>query len=178
MQNIPDDPKAIMEAAIANEIEGHKILQRGRQAVSNPLTKATFQFLANEELKHIELIKEFSQSLSGIKSWDPSSLREITLAEAGASIRGIFERFATQFEEAGTADDERMEVYEIAMDMERQGHDFYKRAANKVNDEQTKKLLLFLANEEIRHFTMIQDTHDFLKHPDGILAMEERWMQT
>ncbi len=178
MREIPNDPQLIMEAAIANEIEGHKILLRGKEASDDPLAKATFEFLANEELHHIELIKEFSQVLAGIRSWDPSSLRENNLSEAGLSIRKIFERFATQFEAVGSADDQRLEVYKIAMDMERRGHDFYRKAAEQVEDEKAKSLFNWLADEEIRHFTIIQDTYDFIKQPDAILAMEERWMQT
>ncbi|HOK55294.1 MAG TPA: ferritin family protein [Armatimonadota bacterium] len=178
MQNIPNDPQAIMEAAIANEIEGHKILQRGKKTVDSPLARATFEFLANEELKHIELIKDFSQVIAGIKKWDPESLQETTLSDAGNGIRGIFEQFAHQYEEVSIADDERLQIYQVAMDMERRGYDFYTKAADKVQDERAKKLLQFLASEEIRHFQIIQDTHSFLQQPDAILAMEERWMQT
>lgn len=178
MHNIPDDLQAIAESAIANEIEGHKILQRGRKAANTPLGRATFEFLANEELHHIELIKDFAQSISGVKEWDASQLKETSLPEVGSNIRGIFERFGSQFEEIAANDDERLETYRIAMDMERRGYDFYTRASESVTDERAKDLFRFLAGEEQRHFQIIQDTHDFLDQPDGILAMEERWMQT
>ena len=177
MQNIPNDPQAIMEAAIANEIESHKILQRGKNCRQSS-SQSYFRVLANEELKHIELIKDFSQVIAGIKKWDPESLQETTLSDAGNGIRGIFEQFAHQYEEVSIADDERLQIYQVAMDMERRGYDFYTKAADKVQDERAKKLLQFLASEEIRHFQIIQDTHSFLQQPDAILAMEERWMQT
>lgn len=178
MHDIPDDPKAVVATAITNEIEGHKILQQSKEASRTPLARATFEFLANEELRHIELIKEFAESLAEGKQWNPASLKETSLAEAGEGVRGIFARFATQFEEVRTSDDERLEVYKVAMDMERRGHDFYKGAAEMVSDTDAKALFRFLAGEERRHFQMIQDTHDFLEQPDALLAMEERWMQT
>jgi rubrerythrin len=178
LANIPDDPNAVLDAAIANEMEGRKILLRGQEAASTPLAKATFQFLANEETHHIELIEEFSQSLKGVKTWDPESMKEISMSEVGVAIKGIFERFATQFEAVATADDERLEIYKVAMDMERRGFDFYSSAAAKSEDPQAKGFYTFLAHEEQRHYQMIQDTHDFLAQPDALLAMEERWMQT
>jgi rubrerythrin len=178
MQDIPDNPDAVIDTAIANEIEGHKILLRGKETANEPLARATFEFLANEELKHIRIIKEYSESIAGVRAWDPSSLEETTLSDAGSSIHGIFERFAAQFEAAGTAEDERLEVYRVAMDMERRGFDFYSRAADKASDERARTLYRFLAGEEQRHFRIIQDTHDFLEQPDALLAMEERWMQT
>ena len=178
MQEIPNDLKSIIEAAIANEIEGHKILQRSEESASNPLAQAAFDFLANEELKHIDLIREFSNALDADTAWDPERMREIALDKNGAAIRGIFERFATQFEEVATADDERLEIYKIAMDMERRGYEFYSRAASKATDERARALFEFLAAEETKHFQIIQDTHDFIQQPDAILATEERWMQT
>lgn len=175
--DIPNDPAAIVDAAIANELEGHKILHRGKEAADNPLAKATFEFLAGEEIKHIEIIKNFAREMAGGGHGQQLDMKRTTLAEAGAAIKGIFERFGQQFEEAGTAPDQRMDVYETAMDMERRGYEFYSTAAGKVTDPKAKAMFEFLAAEEQRHFQMIQDTHDFLEQPDALLAMEERWMQ-
>lgn len=175
--NIPNDPRAVVETAIAYEIEGRAILERGKESANNPLAKATFEFLANEEIKHIEHIKEFAKSLDGAGEWNPGDMQEIKLSDAATQIKGIFERFETQFEEVSASDDERLEVYKVAMDMESRGHNFYSKAAETTTNEQAKKLFTFLAGEEQKHFQMIQDTHDFLAMPDAFLAMEERWMQ-
>ena len=177
MQNIPDDPNAVVEMAIKFEIEGHKILQQAKKASTEPLAIATFEFLANEELKHIEIIEDYAKTLEGAKEWSPDMLKELTLAGASAGIRGIFERFGAQFEEATTAPEQRMEVYKVAMDMERRGYDFYKTASEKSSNEQSRSFFSFLAGEEMRHFRIIQDTHDFLDNPDGFFSIEERWMQ-
>lgn len=178
MTNISDDPNAVVETAIANEIEGHKILMNARETANDPLARATFDFLATEELHHIELIKEFSRTLSGVQEFDLAKLHETSMSEAASKVKSIFERFAVDFEAAAATDDQRLETYKVAMDMERRGHDFYSSAAKKVADGRARELFEFLASEEQRHFNMIQDTHDFLDQPDGILAMEERWMQT
>lgn len=178
MSTIAQDPNAILAAAIANEVVGHKILLQAKETALTALGSATFEFLANEELRHIEIIEKYAASLNSEETWDGAKLAETSLSDAGSAIRSIFQRFATQFEEARTADDERLEIYQVAMDMERKGYQFYSAAAEKAEDTNAADLFRFLAHEEQRHFQIIQDTHDFLKQPDALLAMEERWMQT
>jgi rubrerythrin len=178
MTNIPNDPNAVLEAALANELEAHDILLRAEESVDSTIVKATFEFLAREELKHIEIIKKFAEDIKGLEAWDQESLEGLKMSEAAAHIRGIFQRFATQFEQANQTDDARMEVYKVAMDMERRGYEFYSRAAGIVTEEKAKQLFSFLAGEEQKHFQIIQDTHDYLENPDGLMAMEEHWMQT
>jgi len=167
----------VFEMALRYEDEGRTILLNAKEAVENPLAKATFDFLANEELKHIDAIKRFAETLSGSGEFDPNNLTAISGEDAKRRVKHIFERFRTAFESVGAGDQPRLETYRVAMDMERHGHDFYSRAARQSDDAKTKRLFEFLAEEEIRHFELIQDTHDYLLQPDALMAIEERWMQ-
>ena len=174
MADIPDDAEQVLEMALQNELRAKEILEGAKENVENPLAKATFDFLANEELKHIAIIKQFAAGVSGEQELD---MAELTTLEAKQQIRSIFERFRVAFEEVSATDQPRLETYRVAMDMERAGHDFYRRAAQQASDAKARRLYEFLAGEEIRHFELIQDTHDFLQQPDALLAVEERWMQ-
>ncbi|MDO8684577.1 MAG: ferritin family protein [Armatimonadota bacterium] len=178
MVQTANDVTQVLETALQNEMKSYEILENGKNNVDNPLAKATFDFLANEELKHIEIIKQFTSTLTGKSDFDIDELLALTTPDAKQHIKSIFERFKVSFEEVGATDQPRMETYRVAMDMERQGHDFYKRAADQTSDEKAKRLYQFLAGEEVKHFELIQDTHDFLQQPDALLAIEERWMQT
>ena len=177
MAQVSDDAKQVLETALQNELKAREILQQSRENVDNPLAKATFDFLADEELKHIVIIKQFASGLTGEEDLDTDEMTTLTTPEAKQRIASIFERFRVAFEAVSTSDQPRQEVYEVAMDMERHGHDFYTRAAQQTSDEKSKRLYEFLAGEEIKHFELIQDTHDFLQQPDAMLAIEERWMQ-
>jgi rubrerythrin len=178
MTNIPKDPNEVVEAAMAFELEGRKILINAGAKAVDPLSKATFEYLANQELNHIEAIKAFAESLAGTGSFDPNALgKPLTKLEAREGIQGIFARFKAQYEATAGKEDERQEVYKAAMDMERCGHDFYQCAAEQSADETSRKLFSFLMDEETKHFDIIQETAEFLKQPDAIMAVEERWMQ-
>ncbi|MDO8589559.1 MAG: ferritin family protein [Armatimonadota bacterium] len=177
MSQIADDARQVLEMALQNELKGREILEQAKENVENPLAKATFDFLAHEEDKHIAIIKQFASGLTGEQELDMAELTTLTTPEAKQRIRSIFERFRVAFEEVSATDQPRLEAYRVAMDMERAGHDFYKRAALQASDEKSRRLYEFLAGEEIKHFELIQDTHDFLQQPDALLAVEERWMQ-
>lgn len=170
--------REVLEVALQNELKGHEILTSARENVENPLAKATFDFLANEELKHIDIIQKFAQSLAGTGEFTTEELIEMSTPEAKQNIKSIFERFRVSFEAVAASDRPRLETYEVAMDMERRGHDYYKSAAEQTTNEDARRLYEFLASEETRHFELIQDTHDYLQQPDALAAVEERWMQT
>jgi rubrerythrin len=172
--NIPNDPKEVLEMAVNNEREAYELLCASRDACEDKLSKATFDFLAKEELKHIDVIQKFGET--GVAS-APDVSKSLTKADVAKGIKGIFEQFGWQYEQAAATDD-RMEAYRTAMDMERHGHQFYAKAAEVSTNPEAKKFFEFLAREEVRHFEIIQDSYDFLSEPDAMLAMEERWMQT
>ncbi|MHB1001794.1 MAG: ferritin-like domain-containing protein [Armatimonadota bacterium] len=176
---ISNDPKEVVKAALEFEMEGHKIFIDAGEKSKDPLSKATFKFLADQELQHIEAIKAFAASLEGKGKFDADTLGEyMTAAKAKKEIIGIFAQFKDQFEATAGDADERLEIYKVAMNMETRGHDFYGQAADEATDQTSRKMFRFLSDEEAQHFMLIQDTHDFLEQPDAFMAMEERWMQT
>ncbi len=175
MAEIPADPKQVLDMALQNEVQGHKILSDARDICQDKLAKATFDFLAKEELKHIEIIKRFAQT--GVAS-APLASDTLSRADAAREIKGIFAQFGWQYEQVASEFNARAEAYRTAMEMERHGHHFYHQAAENAQDPEVKKFFDFLAAEEVRHFEILQDSLDFLEQPDAMLALEERWMQS
>lgn len=174
---IPNDPKAVVDAALEFENQGHQILLDAKDSAVDPLSKATFEFLADQELEHIQAIKSFAASLAAAGEFDPNSIANpLTGQELRDGIKSIFERIKPEFAETSGKPEERLEVYTAALNMERHGHDFYRKAAEQSTDDTAKKLYDFLAEEETKHFTIIQDTRDFLRQPDAFMAIEEHWM--
>lgn len=179
MIEIPNDPVKVAEAAMEFELEGRRILESAGEKAKDPLSKATFQFLADQELKHIEVIKAFTTALTNEESFDTSAIDEcMSKEEACKLIRGIYTEFKSKFDQVSELDAERLKIYDVAEEMERHGHAFYECAANQAQDEQARKLYAFLAAEEIKHFEIIQETHDYLSQPDAFMAADENWMTT
>lgn len=174
---IPNDPKAVVDAALEFEKQGYQILCDAGDKSGDPLSKATFEFLAEQELHHIDTIKAFAGALAESGEFDPNRIGSpLTGEQLREGIRSIFERIRPEFEATAGKDEERMEVYAAALNMERHGHDFYESAAGNTSDAAAQKLYEFLTAEETKHFTVIQETRDFLRQPDAFMAIEEHWM--
>ena len=178
MVTVPTDPKDIVSIALEYEAEGHRILSEASEKSTDPLSKATFHFLAGQEIKHMETIRAFAASQEGAGEFAPDALGAyITVAMAKPQIMGIFADFKAKYEATAGDEDERLAVYKVAMNMEIRGHDFYGMASDQATDEAARKIYRFLSDEEAQHYMIIQDTHDFLQQPDAFMAVEERWMQ-
>ena len=176
MSELPVSVSDVLAMALRNERRGYEILKDGEESAKTPLGKATFEFLASEEINHMRLIEGFADSIGTGAAWQPGEMSPLTKRDAGEKIRSIFDRYAEDFAKAGEHGEERIDIYEAGLQMERFGHHFYSQASNETLDEQAKRLYEFLAKEESRHFELIQDTKDFLELPDALLAIEERWM--
>ena len=60
MDETPSSLSDVLAIALHNERRGYEILKDGEGAAKTPLGKATFEFLANEEINHMRLIEAFA----------------------------------------------------------------------------------------------------------------------
>ena len=177
MVTIPTDPKEIIKASLEFEEEGYKLFIDSIAKATDPLTKSTFQFLADQEIKHMETIKTFASSLEGTDSFDLDTLPEtINVPKAKQEIRNIFAQIGAEFDGVVGDEDERMEVYKVAMKLESRGHDFYGTASDQATDDNARRIYRFLSDEEAQHYMIIQDTFMYLMQPDAFMAIDEHWM--
>ncbi len=54
------------------------------------------------------------------------------------------------------------EVFEMGMDVEKNGEAYYRKAAEKVDDPAVKELMIFLADEEQKHFQIFRKLRESL----------------
>jgi rubrerythrin len=65
------------------------------------------------------------------------------------------------------------DALKIALNIEKDGYDFYEAAAVKAKDEKVKKIFLMLANEEKRHLVWIRKIQDGLVNPMDYFISDE-----
>jgi len=61
------------------------------------------------------------------------------------------------------AEEDELEAFRIAMEMEKEGIEFYKKVKDEVNTEKEKKLFERLIYEEEQHYKIFSETYTFLK---------------
>ena len=89
------------------------------------------------------------------------------------NIKTIFETMKDQMQTRIKATSSELEAFKIAMQMEKEGIEFYKKFASEAQKEQEKKLFERLAKEEEQHFAIFSNTFSFLDDTGNWFMWEE-----
>ncbi|KYK26631.1 hypothetical protein AYK26_07345 [Euryarchaeota archaeon SM23-78] len=161
-----------LQLAIKTELEIRKFYLDNAEKMKNELAKKTFIFLADEELRHIDAIHAFNKSIK--EGTEP----EIDAGTEDEAINRGKEFFATSMKaitEKTIASEDDIKVYEMGLQMEQNGYNFYQKAANKAKHPNVKKLFEFLMKEENAHYALISNAINYLKSPDDFFQDQESW---
>lgn len=58
-----------------------------------------------------------------------------------------------------------MDIYQFAMQMEKDGEAYYRQQAEKTNNEGLRYILNMLADEEVKHFQILEKLHNKVENP-------------
>jgi rubrerythrin len=163
--------KTTLKKALEMEEKGFSFYKDIVQKVENDATKKMFEFLAKNELLHIENIKNFYNSL--IKK---SEFPELNPGESKADRKkdlSIFSISISELKDKIKKSDADKEACEFAMDLENSGYKYYQGMRKDAGDEKLIKLLDFLLEEEKTHYDGIAKMHTYLTDPANWHMYEE-----
>ncbi|MCX5749439.1 MAG: ferritin family protein [Candidatus Saganbacteria bacterium] len=161
------------KTAINMEDEGYAIYVEAAKKSSNPLGKATLQAIAGKELLHKKAIEEFYAKMTGAQI---SPADENTTKDSEKIKTEILNDIKTSLDNKAPTENELLHAYEISMELEKKGFDFYKKVAEDTEDPAAKSLFAFLSKEENSHFDILQDTYLYLNDPAQWFHKEEKWL--
>ncbi len=144
----------MIKQAILNEIEGYEFYKMAGKQAQNTDVKKSFERLAEEELKHVEWLKQLFESMSSDQA-DTNLLESLP----NPPTAGIFKWDSLDRDNAGIA----VSVFGIGMQMEEASVEFYKDAANKTGLGEAKKLYKLLAQWEQVHFEQFAKEYESLR---------------
>lgn len=142
-----------IKQAIISEIEGYEFYKMAASSSRDPFVKETYLDLAEEERKHVEWLQGLGKKLE-------SENFEFNLmsVEAPPSPE-IF-----KWENLDREDPKIMlSVFGIALQLEKASMEFYKDAAEKVNEAESKELFNILAAWEKAHYLLFDREYNQLK---------------
>ncbi len=174
MKFIQEDLIKAAKAALEMEDEGYKVYNDAANRSKNILGATTLKSIAEKELLHKKAIENFyafltGQNISTVAFSDSSQWSEKIKREIFDHIKGKLEIYSEK-------EDFLLKAYEVAMEMEKRGYDFYKNISSSTDNPEAKKLFEFLAKEENIHFEILQDTHLYLSNPAEWFKKEEKWL--
>jgi rubrerythrin len=151
----------IFEYAMQMEKDGEAYYRQLAQQTTNKGLKTILTMLADEEVKHYNTIEK-------IKTAKPHMAETTILTDA----KNVF----AQIQESGESFDfdlEQIELYRKAQDIEKKSQDFYLEKASQVEEEYQKDIFLRLADEEKKHYFLLENIIEFVSRPETWLENAE-----
>ena len=151
----------IFEYAMQMEQDGENYYRQLARQTANKGLKAILTMLADDELKHYNAVKT-------MQSEEPHMPETTILTGA----RNIF----VQIKDSGERFDfdmKQTELYRKAQDIEQKSQNFYLQKANQITGEYQKDVFLKLAEEEKKHYFLLDNIIEFVSRPEHWLENAE-----
>jgi rubrerythrin len=145
----------ILKVAIEMENEGEKFYLEQEAKNENYGLKAVCSLLAKEEAKHRQIVESMIQG-------SPSDLKETDLEKCIKEIYPGDEQFEIEIK----AQPDQFDFYRMAMEKEQKSIDFYKGILEKSEEDEEKKILRFLIEQEKKHFKLFDEMSQMLRRGD------------
>ncbi len=151
----------IFEYAMQMEKDGENYYRQLAEKTEAEGIKTILTMLADEEVKHYNAIQK-------IKTEKPQIAETAILADA----KNVFVQIK-ESNEKFDFDIEQTELYKKAQDIEKKSRDFYLDKANEVEEEYQKEIFLKLAEEEKKHYFLLENIIQFVSRPETWLEDAE-----
>ena len=153
------------EFGMKMEEDGRQFYLEHAEKTTLPELKSILLELADDELKHYNTFKELR---------DGHLKRDHTLEQTVVltSLKNVFEKMRESKQEF-TFQSEAKKIWEEALAIEKKAEILYREKAKEVESESEKRAMLWMAEEEKRHWVTIQNVISFLDHPRRWLADAE-----
>ena len=161
----------ILKKALEMEEKGYKFYKEASQNCKNDITKKTFTFLANNEVLHIDSIKNFYNSLKDNGEFPNVDLD--SMKEKRTEDLNIFAKNIESLKEKIKPIKDDIKACEFAMEFENNGYKYYERMLKESGDEKLGKLLKFLLVEENKHYEGIKSLYTYLNDSANWFMYEE-----
>ena len=171
MDNIQSLKTALM-ASIQLEEESREFYLKAAKKSKNLYGKKVFEALADDETRHIVVMKEYCEITAKKKS-APKLCAVVPQHKDIAKRILLSETESEQLANVAVGADE-LKAYEIAMKMENKGYALYKESADKATDPDVNELYRFLMGEEEAHYDLLSNAYEYLKNPASWFTKEEK----
>ncbi|MFW6129156.1 MAG: ferritin-like domain-containing protein [Candidatus Aminicenantaceae bacterium] len=150
----------IFDYAMKMEKDGEKYYRDLSEKVNNTGLKSILNMLADDEVKHYNIFKSMSENSS-------PSMQETDVLKKSKNI------FTEMKGKEIDPDIGQKELYKKAQEIEKESQKFYEQKATQVKDSIQKELFLKIAEEEKRHYFLLENIINFVSRPETWLEDAE-----
>lgn len=151
----------IYDFAIQFEKDGEAFYREIADKSQDEGIKSIMNMLADEEVKHAEILGE-------MKSRNPSIGDSSLFNDA----KNVFQKMKEHGHNLNN-ENNQIEMYKKAQELEEQSKNFYLEKSNEVDNQAHAELLLKIADEERRHYFILETIIELVSRPDTWLENAE-----
>ncbi len=144
-----DELTELLDTAIYKEVASQAFYLAGQSKTEDPGAKALMKELAEEELRHSQLLKNIKEKGLDKGGWHRDKVPNLMISEyltGGETLEGV-----------GLQD-----TIIFAMKREQQSVEFYSKMMSAIKDKAAKRLCERLVHEELRHKLRLEILYDDL----------------
>jgi rubrerythrin len=153
-----------LKIAIKMETDAVDFYESCATKTGHPVGRKMFLSVAADEKRHISYVNQLIEDMD----FRPEDVTPMQ------SIRTVFEKNREAMEQKLAATPDELEAFRIALQMEKEGYDFYDKAVTLAGSEKEKDLFKRLAQEERQHYKIFENTLTYLKDTGLWFMWEER----
>ncbi|MFZ1685655.1 MAG: ferritin family protein [Candidatus Zixiibacteriota bacterium] len=150
-----------LSIALRLEEEGKRFFVDAAARVTSKSAKQTFEFLAAEEDKHIQRIREIYRSLEDSGG---AVVPETEASDADSRLTAFNDRMAHLRDEINPTISD-LEAYKTALKFENGAEEFYARQVAESSNPRIKEFYTWLINEEAMHARVLRSCVLFVEDP-------------
>jgi len=159
-----------LKTALDNEKREKEFYLTQARRTQNPLGKAMFNRIAQEEDEHYRMIKEIHEVWTTGGKWPET----VPLSVGKTVVPDILKEFLQEPERAGKADKDDLEAIRTAIEFESKGVAFYARLRDQLTDTREKAFFGLLADIEHEHYVSLKETEEYFVDPAAWFRMREK----
>ena len=150
-----------LEVALNNEMREREFYLKNAERTKNPVGKAMFNQIADEELEHYERLKEIHERWERNEKWPET----IPLEVKDTIVKDILKDSVKNLDKMPEKDDDDLKAIQTAIDFESKGALGYAKLRDNVSDPKEKEFFNLLASIEHEHYLSLKDTEEYLTDP-------------
>ena len=155
--------RKVLEEAIRFEVDGREFFLQAAEKAETYFTQSIFKVLAEEELSHIQRVKEVHRRCL-------SSEEDVFLPPGFHKnhLENIYEQAKRETDPRVLMKAGELEAVRLALQLEIKGHDFYDGLAREATSESEKAFYSQLAQEESVHFSVLRQMEEALMNATSL----------
>jgi len=150
-----------LEVALANEMREREFYLKNADRTKNPVGKAMFNQIANEELEHYKRLKEVHERWERNEKWPET----VPLKVKDTIVKNLLKDSVESVDKMPEKDDDDLKAIQTAIDFEAKGASHYAQLRDNVSDPKEKEFFNLLSKIEHEHYLSLKDTEEYLTDP-------------